>query len=322
MDLNSYQAAGLGVPWKMLANKEACVQDGLIKPVHIQFIPTNKCNGNCTWCSCKGVDRGLEMPWKECKQCMFHFALKGTKAMTITGGGEPTIHPEIQKILIQANDYGIKTSIVTNGLKWGREKDIDLTVPDTMLEWLRISVVDTVGSYDTGIIHRICQRLPNVDIGVSFTVTKDVNLDIATQVCHAVKENSNITHVRFVQDLMDISKESSLAMLEVSKITGHITNKAIYQYRTDFNIGASPCYVSHLRPVIDASGFVYPCCGVQYAKRDKLGYMPAEFHMCHWREFNEHLAYFDGSICQCCYYNHYNVALDKLVSNYQHKDFV
>jgi len=51
---DSYTAAD-AFPIKVLKN--SILQNGKIKPFHIQLYPTNVCNLNCSFCSCANRNR-------------------------------------------------------------------------------------------------------------------------------------------------------------------------------------------------------------------------------------------------------------------------
>ena len=89
---NNFTAANTMAP-KLIQCPQAIV-DGKIRPYHIQLVPTNRCNANCSWCSFSKADRRLEMDIDEALEIIDYFAHLGTKAITITGGGEPTLHPK------------------------------------------------------------------------------------------------------------------------------------------------------------------------------------------------------------------------------------
>jgi len=316
--INSYTAAGT-MPWKLLQHKGAIV-DGSIKPIHLQLIPTNKCNRNCTWCSCSAVDRTLELPITEIRAIFEEFSSLGTEAVTISGGGEPTVHKDFLSILIAAARLNIRCGLVTNGLNFINNK-LDMSIINNALTWLRISVFDTENIYDIRMIEEICGMLPNVDIGISFTVTTKSDMDIARQVCEVAAIIPNITHIRFVQDIFNATEEYNIeAMDTIKKICKIITHKAIFQYRNIFTLGHEQCLISLLKPTIGADGYIYPCCGVQYASTE-LRKLPEDFRMGTWREF-KHTNSFDGRKCSRCYYDDYNRTLNNLICPLKHKEFI
>jgi len=319
---DSFTAADT-MPLKLIQCPQAVV-DRKIRPYHIQLVPTNKCNANCSWCSFSNADRMLEMDAEEIMEIIAYFKKLGTKTITITGGGEPTLHPKIREIIQCANDNGIETGLVTNGLLWSK-KDIDISVEDRMLTWARVSVIETESDYDCDRIMIFANNLPSVDVGISFTVARNVNLNTAKRICEIAESLVNITHVRFVQNVYDV-EDNGMAMVE--NACADITDKALFLWRRDFTKEKKECLVSLLKPVIDVTGYIYPCCGVQYARDEKKPKdsdwqkdIPDKFIMCHWRDFHKVEA-FNGLICKKCYYDNYNKVLQCMISNPMHGDFL
>lgn len=316
-NLASYTAAG-EMPWKLLQHKTA-IKGNHICPIHIQLIPTNKCNRHCEWCSCADVDRKLELPIQEIQEIYSYFAKLGTASVTITGGGEPTTHPDLEVILSFARQLNIQCGMVSNGILIPEGK-FQYDLLNQYLTWLRISVYDN-GKYDKSLISRIALLLPDVDIGISYTVTSNITEKLAYDICTLAEQTPNITHVRFVEDILHSNDEyllQTMGLLE--KRCRGFTKKAIFQYRNIFTRGIKPCLISLLKPIINADGYIYPCCGVQYASNE-LRTMPEKFKMCHWSEF-KYVSAFDGSICSKCYYDKYNQVLDSLTTPLAHGEFV
>ena len=311
----SYTAANV-MPWKLLRN-DGYVMNGVILPVHLQLVPTNRCNQRCPWCSCSRVDRTLEMPIGEIKTVLSRFASMGTRAVTITGGGEPTLHPHIEDAICHARKHSIEVGIATNGILWGRS-GADLARMNEALTWVRMSVTDVFGPAPEERIVNLCRNLPDVDIGISFTVVKGVNVKTAIDVCRIADETGNLTHVRFVQDVFELDNES---MCQVVDECQGITSKAIFQFREIFKPGAKRCLVSKLRPFVDVTGLVYPCCGVQEADPDDERRLPERFIMGHWMDFDR-MKPFDGSLCRKCYYDRYNRVLENMVEPLRHERFL
>lgn len=317
-DETSYTSAS-SMPWKLLKCRDA-LHGKTILPYHLQLIPTNKCNGNCEWCSCQGVDRTLEFDWGELEKALNYFYIYGTKAITVTGGGEPTIYPRIMDLFEYCNGHEIEIGLVTNGLKWSKSIEETQLLRDT-LTWMRVSVMDTIGNYNIEILENMAQRLPNIDMGISFTVSRDVNIPLAMAISEMAEKYENITHIRFVQDIFK-SEDINVcwSMQRIKTLCSAITDKGIYQFRKDHTLGSKKCLISRLKPMLNCDGYIYPCCGVQYAG-DELKTMPEEFRMCYWEDYKGY-GIFDGSICKKCYYKDYNDVLERLVTTLEHGRFL
>jgi len=311
MDKLSFTSAST-MPIKLLQCKEAIVEHNIV-PYHIQLIPTNRCNANCPWCSCKGVDRQLELPVEEIIEILHYFKKLGTKAITITGGGEPSLHKFINNILVVCHRLDIDIGVVSNGIIWS-EKNFE--VVNDYATWSRISITDTIGDYPMERVQKYADNLKNVEVGVSFTVTDQVNLKTARAVCELAESQHNMTHIRFVEDILNACPAS---MAEVEAACA-FSSKAIFQGRSAFATGQKHCHISKLKPVINADGNIFPCCGVQYAT-DDLKKMPKACSMGHWSTFHT-MPIFDGRVCKKCYYSDYNKALELMTTPVKHERFL
>ena len=316
MNTTDFTAANT-IPLKLFKNRHVLNANGKIMPLHIQICPTNHCNRNCVYCECAKVDKAAELSIKEIEAIFKQFTAWGAKAVTITGGGEPTMHGNFHEILESAYQNGLKVGLVTNGDLLFKMK-LDTSSMNKILTWCRISVNDKRLWNAGPSMEYLEKALPFVDIGMSHVVTKDTNAAAAAEFCSIVeKAGNNITHIRFVHDILD---PNHIAMHAVECGCCRF-NKAIFQYRDEYDHGKNPCYISRLKPLIDATGYIYPCCGVQYADKNQERFMPSNFKMCHWKDFDK-IDYFDGSVCDRCYYNAYNSALKYIANPSKHVEFI
>jgi MoaA/NifB/PqqE/SkfB family radical SAM enzyme len=304
------------IPWKLIRAKDICL-DRRIRPLHIRIMPTNKCNANCQWCCYKDVDRQVELDIKEIKKIIDHFYVLGTRAITFSGGGEPTMHPDIEEMLLYAKNKGIECGLITNGLLWSAKKDNFKTL-NKILTWIRVSVVDTVGSYNANIITNIAKKFKGVDIGVSFVVTKGVNLETAKNICEMANNYYNITHIKFIQDSYELGDDS---LKTVKSVCDEITDKAFFIWRTEFTKGSKNCHVSLLKPVVDATGYIFPCCDTQHAVGIDTRHPSDRLKMCRWEDFGT-APHFNGAVCKKCYYDTYNLFLSELLNRGHHDEFL
>lgn len=96
-------------------------------PVHVQLVPTNRCNQSCQGCayrmvgytSNQGFRDGDEIPWDKLTEIVNDCEKMGVRAIEITGGGEPSVHPDFLRLSQMILDAGIDLGVVTNGTKIG-----------------------------------------------------------------------------------------------------------------------------------------------------------------------------------------------------------
>jgi len=129
--------------------------------------------------------------------------------------------------------------------------------------------------------------------------------------------------VRVVSDILNPS-DVAIAMAKM-KLRGK-DYKVVYQARTKPTKGRQKCFISLLKPTIAADGLIYPCCGAQYAIKDRKH----DFHeLMSMGTMDRDLVdviskqiYFDGSVCDRCYYDNYNEMLGLLMDEVKHKEWV
>lgn len=318
--VSSYSSAGI-LPVKLLKKKENCISsNGDIIPIHFQLCPTNVCNLNCSFCSCSNREKKQQLSLAEVKEIIQDFSGLGAKAVTITGGGEPICHPDLPEILRELNSFNIKIGLVTNGLKLA---EIKPRLP--LLTWCRVSCSD---DRDVDALLQVLESvLPgalSVDWAFSYVVTKTPDYEKITKIIQFANKH-DFTHVRLVSDLLDLENVFPMEILKMDINNLVDDSKVLYQGRQDYSSGSKNCSISLLKPVIAPDGYLYPCCGVQYALPGVTGVFPKMMRLCHYTEVHEYFKYqvlFDGTKCVKCYYQDYNTTLAKMIADYDHEEFV
>lgn len=320
---NSYTAAD-GLPIKLINDSELMNHIKVkkeIPPIHVQFIPTNRCNLNCDFCSCSEEDRNIEISLLEAEKIINILWDLGTKAVTITGGGEPLMHPNIKEIIEMFIDYDIQVGLVTNGLLLHRSSEFIGYVT-----WCRISNGKNrslTGEYWNNLSRTVIDN-PKIDWAFSHVVSPNPNHDEIKRVIDFANFH-DFTHVRLVADLFQTEKVDLWALREWLREKGINDRLVIYQARNKPRRG-SDCYICYLKPVIGADCKVYTCCGAQYALEVPSKRMPPELCLGSAFEMQRIITHshkpFDGSICHRCYYENYNSVLKATLSKIDHERFV
>ena len=310
--LESYSAASV-FPSKLLHNK--LFEDGKIKPLHIQIIPTNSCNLNCSFCSCSDRDKLRFLTIEQMKKIIDISAKRGTKAMTITGGGEPLMHLKLNELIDYAYEKGIQSGLVTNGVLLSRLKYHE------GLTWCRISSSDDrTPAYES--ISKAIKINPKTDWAFSHVVTRKPDYSLIKGLVRFANE-CEFSHVRLVSDLFDLDNVPDMKDIK-NKIKPLNDRLVIYQGRKDSSPGTSGCYISLLKPIISPEG-VFPCCGAQYAimgqPKDMVDAMKMG-EVADLAKIIDNHKPFDGSKCEVCYYSQYNKALGKILDKPEHLEFV
>lgn len=98
-------------------------------PVRIVLEPTNLCNHNCFFCcytSFRG-DNNVFLSREKLFELAEDFKRLGVKSVSIVGGGEPMIHPDIYDLIHWLYENNILISITTNGSAF-KDSEIDTLV--------------------------------------------------------------------------------------------------------------------------------------------------------------------------------------------------
>ena len=320
----SYTSADT-IPAKLLQDADLIrrIRKDTIPPVHVQLILTNKCNLKCAYCSCANDDRSMEMTWPMFADLIPRLSRIGTRAITITGGGEPLLYPMINEAIQTIRDSGISVGLVTNGIELPKISTRALHA----ITWCRISHSDDrpfTESYAKSLSAVIAQA-PHVGWAFSYVLTHDSNLSNLTAVCRYATDHS-FTHVRIVSDLTNTEQvDMSAAKAKLSKEATINHSILIYQDRTEPEPGMR-CWIAYLKPTIAPDGNIYRCCGAQYALDTKQRRWPDELKMGTIATLEESLRDYStvsqGLICNQCYYGGYNRVLEAIKCKVTHEEFV
>lgn len=330
MQIESSYVSANSFPLKLLADSQTIteIREKRIRPIQVQINPTNKCPANCSFCSCKNRNKGLEMELEMVEDTITRFKKLGAKCVTITGGGDPMAHPHINDILDFINDSGLEIGLVTNGILLKKMK------PEILkkVTWCRISENDE-RPFMKSEIEPLIKEAKGVDFSFSYVVTKESNLGNLINVCRFAGDN-DFSHVRIVEDILDIKADISELKLKVAKMDV-VQSILIWQGRKKHTRGSRTCKIGLLKPNIDVSGNVLPCCGIQYAKMDFRERGENQYNLDFDKRFrmgtNEDIekiwknqTEFNGNICDVCYYSEYNNFIDLVqkAEDLKHKNFV
>ncbi|KKL97946.1 hypothetical protein LCGC14_1829330 [marine sediment metagenome] len=108
-------------------------------PVLVEISPTNYCNAKCDWCFYVSG----EYKQRHSKDAIEPNALEraltdmtsvGVKAINWTGGGDPSIHPDIDRFTIIAKAAGLRQGMFTNGYRPVKNPSV--------MDWIRLTITE------------------------------------------------------------------------------------------------------------------------------------------------------------------------------------
>ena len=321
--LDSYTAADT-FPTKLIQNKKVINKSNKIIPYHIQLYPTNICNLNCKFCSCANRNKKDTLSLDSIHKALISAWKLDCKAVTISGGGEPTLHPQINEIIQKITELKMKVGITTNGVTL---ENITIENLNNNVTWLRISHSDSrewTNNYQEKIAN-IVKKCPSLDWGFSYVITNDINYEMLKNIVDFSNKN-NAAYVRIVSDLLNLNYVDDMSNIKEYLCSHNVDDSiVIYQGRKNYQPGVEKCLISLLKPVLNADGYIYACCGLQYSRAQPSLDLDNNLAMGKVEDLYDiyyNQKYFNGKDCSKCYYNDYNFILNKLTTKLKHEDFL
>lgn len=275
-----------------------------VAPIYVRIKPTNICNENCYYCHYKnsylklGNYRSDDMiPREKMLEIIDDLADVGTKAVTFSGGGEPTVYPYINEALQRVLDRGVQLAIITNGTMLKGETANLLS----HAKWVRLSIdssnaqlyADTRG-VSRDLFRQLCKNIEsfakqkdrNCELGVNYVVS-DRNHGDVLEMAQLMK-SLGVNHVKFAPVMSNEAenyhapfKEQVMADLGKAKVLNDENFRIIDLYTSDmnrwesgtrsFDRAYSQCWMKQLHCVIAADQRIYYCQDKAYLPNGVVG---------------------------------------------------
>lgn len=333
--------------------KIADLRDGKdVVPSHIHLVISDLCNQDCHFCSYR-MDGGFAsenfadeegnrnpkrfIPTDKAIEILDDCARLGVRAIEFTGGGEPTVHPDWLQIIGHAQELGLQTGLVTNGVKLTPSQVIE------RLTWVRISL--DAGTPETYERIRRSKAWPKVMesigyagslrgplVGVGYVVTRENYLELAE--ASRIAKSAGIPYIRvsamfsdqgagYYEDILhDINRQRVLAKAHegdgfrlVDFFDDRISD--LREARPEYKFCGEQQFVLY----IGGDQKVYTCCTNAYTTHGCIGDL-REQSFASW--IASHRRYdFDARGCHHCQFNDKNKVINfMLEKNPAHVDFV
>jgi len=241
-------------------DKLKCLQEGRVIPIMVHTMPTHRCQMACVHCCFKNrKDETLDMPIDMYIEGVKQFKQLGTRAIEITGGGDPTLYPHINKAMFDFHSIGIHMGVNTNGLdaqnieleNWGH------------CDWVRVSM-NVFDYYD------------NIDIDY----IKSSGTHISA--CYIWNETSSFEKLKRVFDFCSSEKIPCRIAPDCIKPVAEIDSsidtiremlnsigESPYIFLSDFNIVTKRnnnfCWIHMIKPCFYTDGNIYACPSAELA---------------------------------------------------------
>jgi MoaA/NifB/PqqE/SkfB family radical SAM enzyme len=272
------------------------LSDGTNSPLHIRIKPTNRCNHNCSYCAFRNPNQSIGdimnqndyIPYSKMLEIIQDIISMGVRAVTFSGGGEPTTYPRFAEIVNKIAESKIKFAMLTNGSLFSDD------IADIFAKkgsWVRVSIdgwdresyKNFRGADD---FDRVIENIHNFKsskclLGVNIVVNKDnaehlydlykviSSANISTiKISPCVVSDSIYENTKYHDPLKNTVENETRRIYSDSKI--HISNT--YQEQLNgFLKNYTWCPNIQIRPVIGADQCIYSCHDKAYKKDGLLG---------------------------------------------------
>jgi MoaA/NifB/PqqE/SkfB family radical SAM enzyme len=335
-------------------------------PVHVQLIISDYCNQDCSFCAYrmsgynsnelfKIIDQNGNtnnnpkrmIPWNKLKEIVEDCKNMQVKAIQITGGGEPTLHPNFDQLCELILNYKIDLSVVTNGLLLNKKRakilsdaiwtriSVDAATPETY------SLIRRVPAKEFDIVEKNIKFLTSVQekkccVGIGFVVVKE-NYQEIFAACEKFKswgvDNVRLSAV-FQNDNENFYEGIYESILENIQSTQKLQDQNFKIYN-NFNSRYSDlkqrspnytkCGYMNFTTYIGGDQNVYTCCVNSYNLRGKIGSIKDISFKNLWDSEIKQQMFdnFNAKSCPRCMFNDKNLAIAKLLESPQgHDNFV
>lgn len=252
-------------------------------PITVEVDLTNKCNHKCSFCfySEHLKTSKATLDTKLIKERISELGRLGTKGVSFTGGGEPTLHKDFYEIIEHTKKEGIDIGCISNGSNIRKKYHSEIM---QNLQWIRISM----GGGDTesykkiqGVDHfdRVVENLLNLcisktnsgsklNIGVRILLNES-NIDSLNNIAKIIMQAKGLNYLQLAQDQYTKpgntfwqSEKTQLGIKETTELLKNYDIKVLASGYVPLQNGLHiprTCYAHFFQIAITAEGDVVFC---------------------------------------------------------------
>lgn len=243
-------------------------------PLHVEVHPTDRCNHRCTFCFHGGAAAEFPSPrpplsLERYGQLFTDLAALGIRDLSVSGGGEPTLSPNLPALLDLALKAGLRVRLVTHGTHLDAavsdrlprlhevRVSLDAATPATWAAMRQVPEAWFGRALDT--VRGAAGRGPHT--GVSFLVNPGNQHEVG-----AFVDIVGALPVDAVVFKVDVEPGRRVSRERYDEAVAPARDRARADPRIDVRpwIDPSPlgrpCRASHVKVAFDPSGTLYSCC--------------------------------------------------------------
>lgn len=283
-------------------------------PVHVRIKPINRCNHDCWYCAYRAsnlqlgekMDLGDVLPKDKMLELADDLIDMGVKAVTFSGGGEPTLYKRLPDIIERLAMGGIKVAALTNGSNLKGRMAEALAKHGTWV-WVSVDAWDDASyakarGIKEGAFTKLLENIrafhameSDCELGISFTVGKENHAHIA-EIAELFKDagaqHMKVSGAVVSNDMHEVNlyhreiADAVLAQIEQAQrleLDGfHIVNH-YHEMEERFEKDYETCPFLQYLTVIGADGGVYTCQDKAYTEAGRLGSIADQSFKKFWR---------------------------------------
>jgi MoaA/NifB/PqqE/SkfB family radical SAM enzyme len=325
-------------------------------PILVEIDLTNLCASACPWCAGyldrkwsthtlfangETADERLDASIAGVKRLLEDIDAMGVKAVTWTGGGDPTQHKGLKPIVEFASSLGLQQALITHGV-------IDVSELIHHFEWVRFSV-DAATQIGYGAQHgkpqhfervlqnvakaanRKCDESLAVTIGVGFLthaeswneITSFPDLWISVPVDYIQYRPLHDTHGHTWQsDSIHVGSLIAQAKVKDSRVT---SSEAKYHAIINGESGRTEkCHGIYFESAISADGKVYVCCHHKGNVEFAVGDLAVESFKAIWRRHLTSRPFIVSDACPsfCRHFGTNEFIESSIIAPRKHENFI
>ena len=294
------------------------------RPIVLHIMPTEVCNLRCSFCSvaqrgeCGQLFEDLTMEQiKHVVEILIQYDLK---AVIISGGGEPTLYPQINELIHYLYTRCLDVGLITNGIPLKEKvtkKNLD------KLSWVRVSInsLDYVDNVD------LPEFGKNTTYGLSYVWN---NLPERFEMVKQFVKDTNPEYVRLLPDCNLLDDKLEEEHKKLHKLAEDLGKPYFHQYK----IHRTPkeCHLGRVHPVLYTDGLIYPCDSVVLNSPPDNKKFHQEYAICKWDEIRTFMkstnegSLVDTSKCHNCVFYRQNELLMEIIygekEGFKHINFI
>ena len=242
-------------------------------PIFMEINLTSKCNLACEWCISANFNRKDTIKKEPLLKFLKDFKRLGGEAITFSGGGEPTLHPDFPEIVTKSKEIGLHLGLMTNGVYPAKYND----VIGSNFDWVRFSLdtVDREKYKKWKGVDKVDQVLVNIHslidyptkVGINCNVYKEHTVQDVLDL-YEIKDNTEIDYLqfrpvlpRYFENEKPYINEEVWNFLDImnGSDTTNFSNDKLNDIRFNNLLTFTSCEGHFFEPVLDANGNLVVC---------------------------------------------------------------